>query len=129
MILSKTQVELAVNWWADAIRNPKHDNGDSSSTGGVTMALATMLSNNVITEEQIELFKQTLTSELEDNENIARYGIHCDYGPCLSLETAMNSGDIPPIQAPWKTNMRFAEGKVFVSYGYAAPEIELKEDQ
>lgn len=38
-------VKVAVNWWANAIANPKFDNGDDSHADGMAFLLAMMVNS------------------------------------------------------------------------------------
>jgi len=124
MELSKEQIDVAIGWWAKVIQDPKFDNGDSSMAGGMGLMLAEMTKTNV-TDKQLQIFANRLRSLLTSDDSIEREGLNCDYGPCEILRVAMDEACIPLTQAPWKTNMNLRDGKVKVSYGYAAPLLQL----
>lgn len=46
--LTDDQIRVAVDWWAKAIQAPTYDNGDDSSTGALTQALAQMVSGGLL---------------------------------------------------------------------------------
>lgn len=117
------QIKKAVDWWVNAIKNPKHDNGDTSVHGGFARAFAT-LGVTEINDEQIEIFKNELTELLQSQEE-AKWGLHVDYNPDVLLNRAMEKAGIGELNAPWKTNMNFRDGKVLVSHGYGADWVEV----
>ena len=125
-MLSTEQIETAVNWWADAIKRPKFDNGDNSDAGGMAMMLAT-LAHKAPSAEQIETFKKALADEMASNERIEKFGLNSDYGPDGNLAEAMQQAGINPdiSSVPWKTNMHFSDGEVTVSCGYGADYVKL----
>lgn len=123
-MLNEEQIGAAVNWWANAIANPKFDNGDPSFTGCMCMAMAITLKEG-ISEEQVEKFKEELKKELGDEAACYR-GLNVDYDPDKALCDAMSAAKIPTTNAPWKTNMVFcADGSIKVSYGYGAEYKEI----
>jgi len=121
--LTDEQIKKATEWWANAISNPKFDNGDPSEAGGMAMMLA-LINKETVENDRIELFKAIFAIALKSDPD-ARWGIHCDYGPCSILAEAMKDAGISTSNAPWKTNMNFEDDKVFVSYGYGAEIIEI----
>lgn len=122
-MLNEEQKEVAVTWWANAIANPKFDNGDPSLAGGMSMMLAMDLKES-ISEYKIGKFKEELKKKLGDGK-VVRWGLNVDYGPDRTLYEAMSAASILTTNAPWKTNMRFGDdGSISVSYGYGA---EFKE--
>ena len=128
-MLNEGQIKAAVDWWANAISNPKFDNGDPSPIGGMCVAMAITLKQGV-SPEQVEKFKAELTNQLSD-EGVAYHVLNVEYGPDLALGDAMRDSGIPSANAPWKTDMIFCgDGSIKVSYGHGAeykqiyPEIE-----
>ena len=124
------QHETAAKWWRNVLENgAKFDNmGDTGSpeerrTSDMTSMLAKM---NVkpVTKEQLDTFERELVSSLEGKED--RLGLHCDYGPDLTLSEAAKIAGISTANFPWKTNMFIREdGTVSVSYGYGAEDVEV----
>lgn len=127
MKLTDEQIEKMVNWWGDAISQPKFDNGDDSYVGGMASVLANMLaSNNVPTAEQVTTFKDTLRKYLVEIDFMYDYTLRVDYNPCEVLAKAGDAADIADTRFPWKTTMRVDDkGKVSVYYGYGAKEQVL----
>lgn len=119
-------VKVAVNWWANAIVNPKFDNGDPNATSGMAFIMAMMVnSKKSITKEQIDLFKKELANiiaeEIESSRNGECY-LSVDYDPDMLLRTAAtNAGIDSSMGFPWKTSMSISKNTVCVLAGYAAP--------
>lgn len=138
MPLSKAQIDAAVQWWMQAIEEPKFDNlgptRDAELAGNPTAAfagnLATMQADQTILERLAKLqpFGDTLRKVLEqDDGQIERSGLHVDYGPDASLSKAASESGMKTGIAtfPWKTHMHFRDGGVQASCGYGAPYEEL----
>ena len=129
MKLTNNQIDIAVEWWGNILKNPKFEHGDYSETGMLTKFIAKHC-QNPITNEGIKKFKINLKKLLK-NMNKSKYRIDpyqlsCDYHPCLTLFNAIKNTKINDNNFPWKTMMRFDEnGKVFISYGYGQPFIEI----
>lgn len=119
-------VKVAVNWWANAIVNPKFDNGDDS-LAGVIVFISTMMVNSKssISKEQIGIFKKELADIIVAQMNSSLNGecrLEVDYHPDKKLYIAAQKASINDyIGFPWKTNMRISKDKVSVSAGYVAP--------
>lgn len=117
-------VKVACNWWANAIANPKFDNGDSSLNSGMAFLLASMVNTKrSISKEQLTVFKRELAEQIVTQMkhfcNEARLSV--DYHPDRYLEIAAQKADIDSgLGFPWKTNMHITEQKVTVSAGYCA---------
>lgn len=116
-------VKIAVNWWANAIVNPKFDNGDDST--GIAVLLRMMVNTkNSISKEQIAIFKKELADLIVEQLNSTSYGecrLGVDYQPDTLLSTAAQKAGIAnDIGFPWKTDMVISKEKVSVSAGYAA---------
>ncbi len=120
--LTKKQIETAVEWWGNAITNPKFDNGASDPANLMAAAMARMLKTS-ISEKKIQAFKAELSKLIKNADH--NYHLSCAYGPDVILGKAMKAALIPYSQAPWKTNMDFRDGKVTVSYGYGAERKQL----
>lgn len=126
-------VKVAVNWWANAIVNPKFDNGDDSVAGEMTFLLAMMVnSKNSISKEQIAIFKKELAQliiEKMDSSFVGECRLGVDFHPDRLLYTAAQKAGIDNNMGfPWKTNMRITKNNVSVSAGYAAPWETLWEE-
>ena len=124
--LTTEQIEKAVNWWADIVQKPKFDNGDKSSAGATCFILATLSRAKCEpTADQIIEFKKNLKTMLENAETLPYMGLFCDYQPESPLSEAAEKSGISKLNFPWKTSMWFRDGKVTVSYGYAAELVEI----
>lgn len=127
---SKEQViKTAVEWWAKKLEErAPHDNGDTSITSMFAMSFADMLMKPV-TQEQIDIFKNTLTAKLTDQfDNPYSLFLSVDYHPCLELSEAAEAAGIPDANFPYKTHMHIDSklNKISVSDGYAQPYVELQ---
>jgi len=132
MKLSDKQIETAVNWWVQALKNPTFDAGGSREANG-HLAWAEVLVARVHQEAHFELlnrFKENLYSELRRLDKLS-YGyadLSVDYQPCGILYDAWVAagGDGGSSMIfPWKTCMWFEHGGVQVRCGYTAEQEEL----
>lgn len=126
--LSAEQIQKATQWWTEAIKKPRFDNGDSSRQGGMAMLLAMLLADEVApdTEDNYEAFRAALEAELKSDAFNPYWGLDVDYGPDRTLAAAANASGINTSLFPWKTHMWFKEtGEVQVSAGYGAETITL----
>lgn len=119
-------VKVAVNWWANAIVNPKFDNGDDSMAGGGMAFLMAMMVNTKknISNEQIKIFKEELAI-LIMAEMTSSYSccLSVDYNPdCILSAAAEKAGINNNMGFPWKTSMNVSKDKVSVWAGYGASE-------
>lgn len=121
-------IDIAVNWWADKLKKPHHDNGDNSQAGIMAMIMADMASSK-ISDEQIEVFKKELKTRIEeqyqDIEEIRDIWLGCDYAPMKILSVPAEIAGINLMNFPFKTDMRITKGCVEVSDGYAQPFVKL----
>lgn len=115
---------IAAEWWADAIEQPKFDNGDKTFPG----IFASLLANDLkkpVSPEQKSLFTAELTDQIErffeENPTLNQTTLSCDYGPCLRLSEISDAVDISRNNFPWKTTMWIARDSVSVGAGYRAP--------
>lgn len=118
-------VKVAVNWWANAIVNPKFDNGDNDMNGAMAIILAMKVnSKRSITKEQIDIFKKELAdiivAQMESSLNEeCRLGV--DYHPDMLLcKAAQKAGINDDMGFPWKTTMCINKNKVYVAVGSGA---------
>lgn len=132
------EIAAATEWWADKVCGLcKFDNGDDSSTGGVTAMLATLAKGSAPRpdEDQRAKFVAAL-SEIILKEAVRhtkagrdlsdfRMTLDVDYGPCCELSDAADVAGITGNQFPWKTVMWIHKGDVAVRYGYGADETPL----
>lgn len=116
-------ITVAVNWWANAIMNPKFDNGDSMTS--FVMSKLSLGPSDTITQAQLNVFKVELASQIKQ-EMLSSFDTNCllsvDYNPDASLATAaMSAGIDTAMRFPWKTAMQITNQNVMVSAGYGAP--------
>lgn len=124
----KKEIEVAVEWWASQLREvPIMDNGDflqSAMLGFLAEPRET------ITEEQIEMFKESLTHQLEEqykdhwnDPHVGSYwrAIGVDYDPDHALIQACDDAKIEWVHRfPVKTMMWVNPKQVSVKVGYGA---------
>lgn len=126
------EIKAAVDWWGEAIKSPKFDNGDKSDTGAMTTIMMTLASGDRPSDEQIQEFKQEYAKLLKFSFAGCWYlddpsrgaGLRCqgvDYHPHGEMLQAAEKAGISPKRFPIKTNMWVDPGRVTVSYGYGAP--------
>ncbi len=103
-------VKVAVDWWADIIS--KKNNSRSLKNDFETILMMSILDKTYpeteITNEQIKIFKESLTKKLmqeifEYQGDI--YQMRCDYGPHRLLYEAMRDANIDIRRAPYKTEL------------------------
>ena len=123
--LTPNQIETAVNWWIEALKYPKFDNGDDSDTGMHAMMLATIASPKV-SESQVSDFENSLRKSLGEIDK-SFFGIGVDYNPDRILSVALEAAEIKNSMTalPWKTYMTFNDGGVQVGCGYGAERQHL----
>lgn len=120
--LTEAQVEAAVNWWKEAVRRPRYDNGDTSEIGGITMMMAMMAAPDVV-PDAVDEFGKNLSEVLQSDARVANSGLHVDYNPNRTLFDCADAAGLPigeNIGFPWKTHMWFRNGGVQVACGYGA---------
>lgn len=122
--------------WADMLRNPRFDNGDSSANGAMALGLAsvgnTRRQNDAEFSAKVDRFETILADRLKflaahDGEEMPesewevyshitfkKYHkvthLDCDYDPDRTLEwAALQAGfaNVAKTLFPWKTNMSF----------------------
>lgn len=114
--MNQDKLNAIVNWWAEAIENPKFDMGDNSLVGQMSESIASGQVKPVSLGE-ISSFRLYLS------EQISKSGVDVlsvDYHPCEALHSAMIHADISLNNAPWKTSMVIEKDLVRVKYGYRA---------
>ena len=131
VVLTKTQIDIAVEWWCAILHSPKHDSGDARSE-----ALADWVWSPP-DPDAVDRFGRELRAILSNEMPIKltdRFGhvsglqwrdrdLFVDYHPGIFLGTAAERADLKDDSTtfPCKTRMRFERGGVCVSYGYGAP--------
>ena len=115
-------VKVAVNWWANAISNPKFDKGDDRSSG--TMAFLSRMMVNCkksISQKQLNIFKKELANLIVTQMKQSWSGectISVDYNPDEILSSAAQKAGLDTgFGFPWKTGMRISQNKVTASAG------------
>ena len=129
-VLTEEQITKAVDWWRNALSNPKfsaHSEKERAS-GHDNLALAevmaTVLAHDKKGKEEegsLDRFCDELGKNLRENPP---YGLNVDYHPDMTLYKAAKKSGFKG-EFPWKTNMWFRDGKVEVSYGYGVETVEV----
>ncbi len=119
MKLSKEQITKACDFWAKKLEHPDYQMygpDDPQQKQDIAPFMASVLWKP-IEPYKIMAFKQLLSLELEDHPVDF---IDVDYDPDILLRNvAMLSGiEVTRYTFPWKTSLRFKDGKVFVKEGY-----------
>lgn len=110
----------AAQWWAQAVCNPRFDNG----SGDIAGLLAVMVSEqHPVGASEAQRFAAALAPKLEryakaDSDYAGCVGV--DYGPDPVLGDAAKEAGISRNRFPWKTNMWIRSDLVTVSAGYGA---------
>lgn len=135
-------IDRAVELWCRALRLPRHDNGDDSARGFMTLGLvgmtvdAEMAKMNDL-DERIERFRQALAERMKftqanDGQPTGKQGQHgpetyyfdrflsVDYGPDPDLRFAADIADIPYSLFSWKSTVQIHATHVCSSFGYGA---------
>lgn len=126
----KKEIKLIAGWWAAQLMRPTFDNGDNSTTGGMTMGLMAMIAAqhvHEVTEESIAVFKQSLTSQME--EYFDKWGVlpelFVDYHAHDMLLTAANIAGINESLFPIKSGTFMSDGKPYRRLGYGGEKTEI----
>ena len=130
MELTEKQIELAVNWWGEALRNPKFQTlspGERNDPGSQPAAMAEIMAAAFHKEpgqEIIEKFKLALKARLEAGKTY----LSVDYDPSPTLQESLDEADSAGmLRLPWKTHMNFNDdGTVEVACGYGEPFVTLE---
>ena len=119
-------VNVAVNWWANAIQSPSFDNGDPMPA---VLLMAVNSHRKSYSEDEINIFKESLAqSIMNDISNYGQCLLSVDYEPCEALFNAGNKIGINELTGyPWKTWMNITKEIVEVRAGYRAPKDILWE--
>lgn len=129
MKLTKLQIEVAVNWWGEAFRNPKFQTlnpDDPIDEGSRPAAMAEIMAkafHEEPSDDIVEEFKKALRTKLESGNTY----LSVDYFPSRPLQDALDEAGVDEsMRLPWKTDMNFnQDGSVKVSCGYGEPYIKL----
>ena len=121
-------VKVAVNWWANAITNPKFDNGDDNMPDMMNFLLTMLVSSeSSINKEQKAIFKKELAQLIVEEIKTSWYG-ECSLDVDMMLCSAAQKAGIDEMVFPWKTKMLITKNKVSVSSGYGAQYKTLWEE-
>ena len=126
--ISEVIVNRAVELWCRKLNMPKFDNGDDSTTGIMSMMLATLNIHNDKDEisdmlKRIEVFRKELTEAINKSYNDSGYYnsyLSVDYGPDKILHDAAVIAEIPSSQFSCKSTVSFSSDCVTTSFGYGA---------
>ncbi|MCM1440501.1 MAG: hypothetical protein NC131_15075, partial [Roseburia sp.] len=129
-MLSKRQMETAVQWWGEKVRGgATHNNGADS----IQSFMAMMMADSMVKtqdSEKVEKFKSLLREAFYNTDYSFRthdlIRLSCDYGPDYILAECAEKAGIDTMNFPWKTTMNFNDGGVQVSEGYGAPYENLE---
>lgn len=116
-------VKVTVDWWANAVCNPKFDNGDDSKTGSMLTFMAMLLGNSgeELSQDSISTFKKYLGESLmKAFEHCDKIYLDVDYDPCFTLASVANEAGISTRRFPWKTFMEVSKTEISVQAGYSA---------
>jgi hypothetical protein len=126
------EIEVAVNWWIEALKNPKFDIGDPSPSGAFFNLMASSVAaanSDLITEEALKVFKETLSRLIaEDLGSFDVCEISCDYRPEGVLASAAKEAGLSGNLFPVKTVCNVEIGRVQVETGCGVKLITLYED-
>ena len=110
----------AAQWWAEAIKAPRFDNGDPNGMAGMLATLVAARSPEP-TEQTSTDFTTALATLIDGR--LSRYPsltVGVDYGPDAILYDAAVAAGISGSRFPWKTVMWIELDHVTVSAGYGA---------
>lgn len=129
-MLSKRQMETAVQWWGEKVRGgATHNNGADSFQSFMAMMMADSLTKPQ-DDDKIEKFKSLLREAFYFTDfNFRTHDLitlSCDYNPDYILADCAEEAGINEFNFPWKTTMRFRDGGVQVSEGYGVPYEDLE---
>lgn len=111
---------IAAKWWADAICDPKMDNGVYDMGNIIANYLAKQLVQDIPSYKK-ESFKDSLSNIIYNQLNYKeRMMLSVDYNPCMTLYNVATVCDIPETNFPIKTVMWIDNNSVRLRYGYGA---------
>lgn len=113
------EVEVATNWWVEALKDPQMDNGD------IMQSYMMQKLTNLMTplgEEPLNKFKEILSAAIKDKLSKGQsLSLGVDYQPEMPLDLYAESAGIPDQYFPVKTQMWIQPGCVSVSCGWGQP--------
>lgn len=119
-------IKKAVQWWVDAIHDPKFDNlgdGPASAQDKLSSAFCGMVSSMKHmnpTAEQAAKFGEALEVALMTPSKSGYYQpyVSVDYGPDMILDEAAKAAGLEKVQFPWKTSMHLGNNYFTARHGY-----------
>jgi len=116
----------AAELWKRMLAKPKFDNGDNSLTGGMAVAMVSMIETNTSTE-LLDAFGEKLVEKImtpceRSPDYYEATRLIVDYGPCPALDEAAKEVGLK-VQFPWKTSVNVYSDTVTARYGYSAETI------
>lgn len=112
--------QIAAQWWADVIRDPKFDNGDRSPSSMTLFSMAKACVQD-LTEDQRKSFLSVLTFVVSEKLRMGGpVSLDVDYQPTGLLSKVAEETEIPETNFPIKTRMEIEDGFVSVKYGFGA---------
>jgi len=132
--LTDEQIELAAEWWGDQVCAPEFKTlsaEERKRPDSQPIAMAEMLATTLVKPIdtcQRQRFVDELTKILQKNRKSV-WRLAVDYGPDMKLSEAARLADVPFTNFPWKTSMYLLCGKVEVSAGYGAEQVDLNATQ
>ena len=130
--VTQKQIEVGVEWWANALRGPEFQADKPGNATLVGLLAENMASSarkaKIYTEEQIKKFGEKLTELLNRDYHGNLPQLTVEYEPRYELWTALEAAGIRPSNSvlPWKTTMTFMDGGVQIrSIGSKPKELLL----
>jgi hypothetical protein len=123
--LTRQQIRKAAKWWREQLENPTFDAGANDPHMVMATVLANMLAEKHEPDDgRLDVFERELRRALARE---TRYisSLSVDYHPGPILRDAADRAGIDHSRFPWKTRMSFRDGKVLVSLGYGASQVEI----
>ena len=127
--ISDKIISKAVDLWCQALQDPRFDNGDRSTVGVITGALASMnmardKASVPAPDQAIEVFRSSLTNILktsQDENGCLNSWLSCDYHPGEELAQAAKDAGIPLSQFSCKSSVSLYPDSIQSSFGYGTP--------
>ena len=129
--LTDEQIAIASEWWGDQVCSPAFKTLSAEERGrpdSEPAAMAEMLAATLVRPvdaDQRQRFVDELSKILRNKRKFVRW-LSVDYGPDMELSGAASASGVPSTNFPWKTNMCLLDGKVTVSAGYGAENVEIR---
>jgi hypothetical protein len=124
MKLTTEQIECAVNWWREALKEPRVHSGDIVSDAIVSYRNAREGYDLGQIETFVSVLRIRLEAEFEEDDIDDTPRLMVDYEPKGILEEIANE-TLYEGHFPWKTRMLFKDGGVQAKRGYGAEMVEI----